>query len=495
VAKSKQQAEFGDFQTPLPLAHAVCDLLRRLGSDPAAVAEPTCGQGNLLLAALDHFPNATTALGLDVNAGYLAGLETALAGRAAGRKVRLVHGDFFATDWVAMLAELPEPLLVLGNPPWVTSAALGALASGNVPQKSNFQRHAGLDAITGKSNFDISEWMLIRLLEALHGRCGTLAMLCKTAVARKLLLHAWNHDLSLSAATLYGIDATRHFNANVAACLLVCDFQPGSRQQRAGVFPELAALQPSSELGWRGGRVVAQVDTFDRWSHLAADGTDRTYVWRSGVKHDAARVMELRAVAGRWYNKLGQCVDLEPTYLYPLLKGSEIASGRIARPAHAMLVTQTNVNSPTAAIREIAPQTWQYLLAHAPLLDGRRSSIYRRRPRFSMFGVGDYTFAPYKVAICGLYKKLRFEVVGCYEGKPVVFDDTVSFLACSSRCEAERLARLLNSEPAREFYSASIFWDAKRPVTIDVLKRLDLRKLAEYCDRPGSDDRRPLTCC
>jgi len=487
VVKSKQRKEFGDYQTPLPLAAAVCDLLARLGNAPAAVVEPTCGRGHLLLAALDRFPQATIAVGLDVDAGHLAGLRGTLADRATGRKVQLVHANFFATDWVGMLAELPEPLLVIGNPPWVTSAELGSLDSDNLPKKANFQRHIGLDAITGKSNFDISEWMLVRLMESLHGRSGTLAMLCKTAVARKLLFHAWKHDFLLGAAALYGIDAARHFGANVDACLLICDFRPGCRRKHARVFPGFDAKQPVLELGWRMERVVADVKAFDRWSHLAADGTDRSCVWRSGVKHDCAPVMELRAVGGRWYNKRGECLDLEPTYVFPLLKSSDVASGRTAAAAQGMIVTQSTVAAATEPIRLSAPKTWAYLLAHAPLLDGRRSSIYRKRPRFAVFGVGDYTFAPYKVAISGLYKKLRFEVVGSHEGKPVVFDDTVYFLACPSRREAERLARLLNSDPAREFYSAAIFWDAKRPVTIDVLKRLDLQKLAEHCGGVGHD--------
>ena len=488
MAKSRQQAEFGDFQTPWPLAEAVCDLLQRRGIRPAAVVEPTCGQGNLLLTALTRFPGATTALGLDVNARHLADLQAALGEPAAARAVRLIHGDFFTTDWAALLAELPEPLLLIGNPPWVTSAELGSLASGNVPPKSNFQGHAGLDAITGKSNFDLAEWMLIRLLTALHGRRGTLAMLCKTAVARKLLMHAWKQDLPLRTAALYGIDAARHFDASVEACLLVCDFQPGARARRASVFADLGAEQPRGEWGWRSGRVVADVEAFDRWSRLAADEPDRTYVWRSGVKHDAARIMELRDVEGRWYNKRGEPVDLEPTYIYPLLKSSDIAGGRTACPAQGMIVTQATVGAATDAIRVHAPKTWAYLLAHASLLDGRRSSVYRRRPRFAMFGVGDYTFAPYKVAISGLYKKLQFEVVGSHAGKPIVFDDTVAFLACGSPGEAQRLARLLNSPPAREFYASLIFWDAKRPVTIDVLKRLDLRELARQCGCPGPDE-------
>jgi hypothetical protein len=176
-------------------------------------------------------------------------------------------------------------------------------------------------------------------------------------------------------------------------------------------------------------------------------------------------------------------VDIEPTYVYPLLKSSEIAAGRTENPVHWMIVTQTAVSAPTDTIREIAPKTWAYLVAHAHLLDGRRSSIYRNRPRFSVFGVGDYTFAPCKVAISGFYKRLRFEVVGSYQGKPVVLDDTVNFLACHSNRQAELLADLLNSEPALEFLSAFVFWDAKRPITVDVLRRLDVRKLADHFGR------------
>jgi len=485
VAKPNQRTEFGDFQTPQPLADAVCRLLRRRGTKPASVVEPTCGQGSLLLSALEQFDTLDAAVGLDVNPDHLASVQQQLASRADGRKVRLVHADFFATDWAAMLADLPEPLLVIGNPPWVTNAQLGSLGSKNLPVKSNFQKHAGLDALTGKSNFDISEWMLIRLMESLDGRRGTLAMLCKTAVARKLLLHAWKHDFPLGAAAIYGMDAELHFGASVEACLLVCEFRPGCRQQTAGVYETLVARNSVSELGWRVGRVVANVEALDRWSHLVRGEPDEDYVWRSGVKHDCAAAMELRLADGRWRNKLGESVDIEPAYVFPMLKSSAVAAGRTEHPASGMIVTQFAVNAPTDVIRVTAPKTWAYLLAHAQLLDGRRSSIYRNRPRFSVFGVGEYTFAPYKVAISGFYKRLSFEVVGSYQDKPVVFDDTVNFLACRSKREAELLAGLLNSEPAAEFLSAFVFWDSKRPITVDVLRRLDLQQLAGHFGRTG----------
>ena len=112
-------------------------------------------------------------------------------------------------------------------------------------------------------------------------------------------------------------------------------------------------------------------------------------------------------------------------------------------------------------------------------MNKRASSIYRKRPAFSIFGVGDYSFAPWKVAISGFYKRLKFLVVGPFRGKPVVLDDTSYFLPCQTNGEALYLASLLNSSAARSFYSAFVFWDSKRPITAELLRRLDLRRLAK----------------
>ncbi|MCZ8250782.1 MAG: SAM-dependent methyltransferase, partial [Microcystis sp. LE19-195.1E] len=71
--------------------------------------------------------------------------------------------------------------------PWITNSKQGLINGKNLPQKSNFQGYQGLDAITGKSNFDISEWMLIKLIECLNHRSAYLAIICKTAVSRKIL--------------------------------------------------------------------------------------------------------------------------------------------------------------------------------------------------------------------------------------------------------------------------------------------------------------------
>lgn len=468
MAKRKEIVEFGDFQTAPPLARQICTLLKRRRLEPASVLEPTCGRGAFLEASAAAFPRATL-LGLDVNASYIQ------EARERVPSAKLISADFFTMDWGELLARCDDPLLVIGNPPWVTNSGLGALGSDNLPVKLNFQGHRGLDAITGKSNFDISEWMLNHLIELLKGRNATIAMLCKTAVARKVLAQSWKNQASIAKAEIYAIDAMQHFNAAVDACLLICELLQKPGPHDCAAYQSLADKAPVTTFGLRDGKLIADISAYTSSSHLSGQSP---YRWRSGIKHDCSKVMELTRESNHFRNGLGEYVQLESTYLYPMLKSSELASGQVSRPKRWMLVPQRSVGQDTTEIETRAPLTWQYLRSHDALLSNRGSSIYHKRPPYSVFGVGDYTFQPWRVAISGFYKKLEFTPVGSSSGKPIVLDDTCYLLPCGTKAEAIDIASLLNSEDARRFYSAYIFWDAKRPITIEILSLLSLTKLA-----------------
>jgi hypothetical protein len=473
--KKQKKAEFGDFQTPDGLASQACAILHKRGLQPAALLEPTCGLGRFLFAGLDSFKDIKKAVGADINPEHIKQAQIVLGHRQDANKVRLVQADFFQTDWAKVIADLPEPILVLGNLPWVTSSHLSVLGSANVPEKSNFQNRNGLDAMTGKANFDISEWMLIQLLEAMNGRRGTLAMLCKSAVARKALCHGWKKGMALSCSAIHRIDANLHFDAAVDAALLITRFSPDAHDLKAKVYPGLNANAMESVIGFVDQQLLANMKAYNRWKHLCGEEVIK---WRSGIKHDCSKVMELRGEGTAYQNGLGELVELEDTFIYPMLKSSHLARTATANQNRFMLVTQRRVAENTAPIARLAPQTWEYLEAHADLLNKRGSSIYRNRPPFSIFGVGDYSFAPWKVAISGFYKKMKFVVVGQTNHKPVVLDDTSYFLPCQKKEQAEFLAMLLNSPPALQFYKAFVFWDSKRPITADLLRRLDLRRLS-----------------
>ncbi|HEV7928070.1 MAG TPA: methyltransferase domain-containing protein [Verrucomicrobiae bacterium] len=472
--KTQAKIEFGDFQTPLALAREVSSFLAEREVKADTVLEPTCGTGAFLIAASEAFPKARL-VGCDINPDYVAQTKAALAEAGAAKRASVKPQDFFAHDWEAELEDLRGSLLVMGNLPWVTNATVSGMNGSNLPAKENFQGFRGIQARTGKSNFDISEWMLIQLIKALRGRRATIAMLCKAGTARKLLRFAWQNDGRIASASLHRINAKKHFGAAVDACLLLaCTGEVGPVE--ADVFDELAAKKRTTTIGLAGQDLVSDIRTYRRLQHL--EGLC-PYQWRSGVKHDCAAVMELRQAEGKaLYNKLGEDVDIESDYLFPLLKCSDLANGRI-ESARFVIVTQRRTGEDTHIISQTAPRTWRYLDSHRRLFEARKSSIYTNRAPFALFGIGDYTFAPWKVALSGLHRTPRFALIGPVADKAVLFDDTCYFLPFEDKNEAEVVAKILNSNICQEFLASLTFTDSKRPFTVELLQRLNISAIAE----------------
>lgn len=475
ASKHSESRQFGDFQTPPSLAADVCDVLVRRGIGAPLILEPTCGRGAFVKAAITAFPNAERILGVEINADYLNELKLDL-GRQAATKVEVEQGDFFQTDWEAVLSSNEGHWLLLGNPPWVTNSELGSLNSNNLPTKTNFQGHRGFDAITGKANFDISEWMLLEQMAWLKKRSGWIAMLVKTSVARKVLKQAWKRHEPVGRAAMFKIDAKHHFGAAVDACLFVLPVNVGAISQDCDVYSTLHSDIPVSTIGFHDGVLVSNVLSYMKQRELIASNTE--YIWRSGVKHDCSKVMELVASTdGQCVNGQGDTVSIENNYVFPMLKSSDVAKGKITSN-RLMIVTQRKVGESTIAIETNSPETWRYLSMHSDALDKRGSVIYKDKPRFSVFGVGPYTYAPWKVAVSGFYKNVRFVKVGPVDDKPTVFDDTIYFLPCFSEEEADFVMSLVQSKPYQELMNSMIFPDEKRPVTAELLKRISLGQVA-----------------
>jgi hypothetical protein len=470
-----EKKEYGDFQTPESLAMRAVALIARLFDNPDYVVDPTSGIGNFLFAAANYWNGTAIYEGYEINKHHV---ETSRL-RLADLGVEVHHRDFFTEDWVFNLSKSGKPrVLVIGNPPWVTNSDLGQLGSSNLPKKTNFQGLRGFDAQTGKANFDIAEWMLIRLIEALPAT-GAIAMLCKTMTARKVLKHFWRTDGGRKDSYLFNIDAKAEFDVSVDACLF---FTTGKKisERTATVYAELDLKSAQKRIGFIDGVLVSDIDCYETHRHL--DGGSSIYTWRSGIKHDASKVMEFTNENGRLINGYGNVVDIEHNFVFPLLKSSDLGNGRIAI-RKSVLVTQKHTGDDTSEIERKAPKTWAYLMAHADALDERKSSIYKNRPRFSVFGIGSYSFAPWKVCISGLYKKISFVLVGPSEGRPVMVDDTCYSISCASKEEASLLYSLLSSDEATAFLNSLIFSDAKRPITIDVLRRLSIVELARELGR------------
>ncbi|MEO6785290.1 MAG: hypothetical protein ABI318_04075, partial [Chthoniobacteraceae bacterium] len=234
--------------------------------------------------------------------------------------------------------------------------------------------------------------------------------------------------------------------------------------------------EPASRIGLAGEELVADIRAYRVLRHLEGLSPFR---WRSGVKHDCAAIMELvRMADGGVENSDGQRLDLEADYLFPMLKCSDLANGRtIAR--RLVIVTQRFVGDDTAGIANAAPRTWAYLQTHRDRFNARKSSIYKGRVPFALFGIGEYAFAPWKVAVSGLHRSGRFQVVGPMNGQPVFFDDACYYLPFARAGDAQLVADILNSPLCQRFLASLVFTDSKRPFTVDLLQRLNLAAIAE----------------
>lgn len=477
--------DLGDFPTPLPLVAAVLQRLGPIGERWPRVLEPTCGRGHFLQGLIEAPSPPREIRGIEIQASHY---ETArsLAHSTQRVDVDIVRGNLFDLDLRRDLAWRERgPLLVVGNPPWVTNAELGTLESTNLPRKSNVKKLRGIEARTGASNFDIAEAIWFKLLNELAGEAATIALLCKTSVARGVLQFAEQTNLPVVDASIVRLDARAWFRASVDACLLRVDLgAEGARLARVPVFADFASVRPESALGFVMGKLIADLDKYGPFAF--ADG-QCPLTWRQGLKHDAATVMELDVEPGlgSLRNRLGESLDVEPEWIYPLLKGADLLRSPTARPTRAVIVTQRRVGDDTRGHAQAAPKLWTYLERHAAVFARRKSSIYRGQAPYAMFGLGPYSFAPYKVAVSGLGKSPRFQAVGSPGGRPAMFDDTCYFLPCRTPEQAAITVALLNDPATLALIDALIFREAKRPITKSLLARLDLGALASRVDRPA----------
>ena len=458
--------EFGDFQTPLVLA---TQCLKVLGlPTKARIFEPTCGWGSFLQAA-DSISPESERFGLEINPEYV---------EQACKWGHVLRENVFQV----VLPEIAEwktdaPLYVVGNPPWVTSAELKRMDSENVPLKENIKQVKGLDALLGASNFDVCEYIILKVLREFSHEPFVLGMLCKTQVVRNIIEYASTIGLPLANAAIYRINALQWFHAAVDACWFTVEVNPAAvPNYTVAVYEDVfePADQPIERFGIVDSLLVADVEKYMLVRN--ADGKS-PYEWRSGLKHDAASVFELDA-GPEPATKTGIQLDLEPEYLFPLLKSTDIFRGRHRVLSKWVIVPQMAFGADTSHLSITTPKLWKYLEANAEILDGRKSSIYKNRPRFSVFGLGEYTFAPYKVAISGLHKQPVFRLVAPIEERPVVLDDTCYFIPFEDPTEAAVVTATLNSSECLALIGSLVFWDSKRPITKKLLSRLDLNKLS-----------------
>lgn len=346
------ERQWGDFQTPPQLATQVCELVAATNFAPKIIIEPTYGVGNFIFAAAKIFPQLELIYGVEIQARHVWNfkinwLSRILEGYSPTIELDLHQADIFTHQFPAKLLAASD-ILILGNPPWVTNAELSLLAADNLPTKRNLKALNGLDALTGKSNFDISETIVLRLLQQFSKRRGRLAMLLKCSTIKNLIEILPKMGFSTADIKAYNIDANSYFGAAVEAALLTVELGA----QQTNYLCSVAFLDNPNKVErifvWTDNKFVADNEKYLQTSQY--DGKS-SLIWRQGLKHDCAKIMELTSSKDSLLNGSNQLVDVESNYVYPLLKTADLKDFEVIASERKVIVTQRQINENTTRLK------------------------------------------------------------------------------------------------------------------------------------------------
>jgi len=484
IVSEPDRREYGDFQTNKDLALLIAEYALLKRKDFEFLLEPTCGKGNFILAFLKQSKSLKKVVGVEIYLPYVWEtkfkiLDYYLTNNEISKpEIDIIHGNAFEFSYQELARSTKHlKTLVIGNPPWVTNSELGSIDSKNLPKKSNFKKHSGFDAITGKGNFDIGESISLTMLKCFENHVGIFAFLIKNSVVKNLIHDQKRNGFRISKSEKLNIDSKKEFNVSVNACLFLTHLnnEPDFTCNEFDFYNR----NYITTFGWFKDKFVYSIKDYGRASIIEGISI---FTWRSGVKHDCSKVMELEPINGHFKNELGQEIKLEKNLVYGLLKSSDLKGDKTSTYRKLTIITQKRIGQDTKYIQDKFPLTYQYLRSNKEYFDKRKSSIYKDKPDFSIFGIGDYSFANYKIAVSGLYKSTHFTLVCPNDFKPIMLDDTCYFIGFDQLKIAQIAHYLMNSDLVQKFLKSIIFLDSKRPINKDILMRIDFEKAFESSD-------------
>jgi hypothetical protein len=154
-------------------------------------------------------------------------------------------------------------------------------------------------------------------------------------------------------------------------------------------------------------------------------------------------------------------VSIESKLIHPAVNGPEIVRFGFEEPFHVLLTQDPSTREPypVSWMEMNTPMTLAYLRPFEKLLLKRGSKpiaeLARKTAFYAMFGVGEYSVAPYRVTWARTTSRMAAVVLSRmkapYGMKPVIGCDHTTFIPLDDRAEAHYVCAVMNSTPVQEF--------------------------------------------
>lgn len=413
--------------------------------------------------------------------------------------------------WARLLKNNFAPLTVgkfeyvVGNPPWINWEHLPDDYRQSIKpiwERYGLFPHGGMDTILGKGKKDISTLMFYTVSDNLLTDGGRLAFVITQSVFKTSGAAQGFRQFSIPKSprestplSVLGVEDMVDLNpfegaTNRTALVMV---EKGKKTQypvpyviwRKRRGPKLdykSTLEDAVRGTWRLDFVAEPVDSKDTtsaWltatrntihtirsilgpSYYAAHegvntgGANAVY-WVEEVAKRPGGLVVVKNLTEGARTAVGNVTEVvETSLLYPLLRGRDVQRW-IAKPSAFILMVQDPVKRrgiDEKVMQRENPRTYHYLKKFEGVLRDRPSRgvsdmTKKGAPFYTMFAVGDYTLAQWKVVWREQASEMTASVVGIHNRKVVIPDHKLMTVACANEDEAHYVCALLNSSVGR----------------------------------------------
>lgn len=266
------EKELIDYQTPLFFTDKICHYLKNdLKINPTVIIEPTCGIGNFLNSASKFFPNKEL-YGIEIDENKLNKVERSIS------NINLINEDIFKFKFD--MINKKDQYLIIGHPPSMSDWELFQITSNKV--NSNDKNNIP-DAITEISNQNISEKIMLKIINEFKNTKTTIAFLCTRNVSKNIFKKLIENKIPYSFVKQLDFDSSKIFKIEQDYNLFIIQF--GGVPLSNNTCEVLDFLNPEKKL-YKLSFETNNIDS-DINEIVDIDGNCKP-IWQSGVKHDCA---------------------------------------------------------------------------------------------------------------------------------------------------------------------------------------------------------------
>jgi len=448
-------------------------------------------------------------------------------------QVKKLHSENKNRIWIKIILNSFAPLLhtefdyVIGNPPWIKWDFLSREYKdklGNLYLNIyKLFSHRGMKAGMGYSHDDISVVFMYVSADKYLKLGGKLGYVMKQTLYksiagkefRKFKIEKNQNAIPLKVLKVNDMLKLKPFKSSAQAETSTIILKKGEET----TYPvEYNIWTPKSRLPNENERIENVIDEidierYDAYPHNTKDPTDiwiimkegkekkyfesgmNYYVPRHGIVNDMNGVFFLDIVSKEKdillvANRVEKAkkpipkveVQLEKDLIYPFLKPKNIKRWKTNGYVYGLLPQKKHGEDNESELRLKYPLTYKYLYHFKDNLLHRASKWFKIKgfPFYSIFGVGEYSFAPYKVVWCCMTYSPNFAVVSDVDDKfigrkRVMCDNTIGYFSVNDELEAHYLCGVLNSKKVGEALESRSN-KSKWGISINMVKQIPIPK-------------------